>query len=88
MYAKHIHYFGAFIHFIYLGLFAIYVNLIYLDRDFEARVPLCWCMLICLVYPTFYDGLQLWNAGMTYFEDPWNFLDQGYIWFGVANILQ
>lgn len=61
MYAKHIHYFGALIHFIYLILFVIYINLIFLDRNYASRVPLIWTMVLCLIYPTYYDLKQLRN---------------------------
>lgn len=87
-YAKHIHYFGAFVHFIYLFLFILYVNLVYLDRNFDNRVNLIYFQLICLVYPAIYDSLQWRKAGFfNYFKDPWNFIDQCHIWIGLANLL-
>ena len=54
-FAKHIHYFGAFIHLVYIIIFTTYVNLVYLNRDYEHRTTLCWLMLICLIYPMVYD---------------------------------
>jgi len=60
-YAKHIHYFGALIHFIYLTLFTVYVNEIYLHRRYEYRAGMCWGMLILIIYPIINDGLQLQN---------------------------
>lgn len=87
MYAKHIHYFGACVHFIYLILFVTYVNQIYLNRNFGVRVPLVWCMVLCLIYPAYYDLKQLTKVGLLeYFQDPWNFVDQGHIWIGLASL--
>lgn len=56
-YAIYIHMFGFVNHVLYVLAFFLYVNEIYLRRNFEARVPLVWCMLICLIYPTYYDTL-------------------------------
>jgi hypothetical protein len=86
-YAMHIHYFGAFIHFIYLIVFSAYVNDIYMYRNFDNRIAHSWAILICLIYPLFYDGLQLIKSGPSdYFQDPWNFIDQFHIWFGIINV--
>lgn len=57
MYAKHIHYFGALLHTIYLCLFVVYVNEVYLHRRYEHRVEMCWMMLICIIVPMFNDSL-------------------------------
>ena len=44
--------------------------------------------MICLMYPMTYDMLQLKKTGIVeYFSDKWNYLDQGHIWFGVANVM-
>jgi len=56
-YAKHIHIYGAVVHFIYMLVFSIYVNEIYLHTHYEYRIELCWAMFICLAYPCFYDTL-------------------------------
>lgn len=56
-YAKHFHYLGASIHFIYVILFCIYVNEVYNERNFENRHILCWLILITLMYPMTYDML-------------------------------
>lgn len=81
------HYLGAFIHTIYLLTFVIYTNEIYLHRRYESRVPLLWVMLACIIYPMFYDTMQLIKQKVDYFEDPWNLIDQCHIWIGVANII-
>ena len=86
-YAKYIHYLGAFLHLCYNVVFFIYVNSVYNERQFEYQYKLCWAMLILLIYPMVYDMLQLCKQGpMEYFGDFWNYLDQGHIWFGFANI--
>jgi hypothetical protein len=86
-YAKYIHYLGASLHLAYNIVFFIYVNTIYNERNFAYQYDICWIMLILLIYPMVYDMLQLFKTGpFDYFSDPWNYLDQGHIWFGVANI--
>jgi hypothetical protein len=41
-----------------------------------------------LLYPTIYDMLQLCKQGpCEYFGEFWNYLDQGHIWIGYANLL-
>ena len=86
-YAKHIHYLGASLHFIYFIVYCIYVNDIYLYKKYEIRVELCWIMLMCLLYPMFYDCMQAYKTGLAdYFSDPWNYIDQAHIWLGIANI--
>lgn len=52
-----VHYTGAFIHFLYVITFAMYLNNIYMYRDYQYRSPLCKAMSICLIYPTVYDFL-------------------------------
>lgn len=56
-YAKHLHYYGASVHLVYVIMFSTYVNIVYNNRNFEARAPLCWSLLICLMYPMIYDCL-------------------------------
>lgn len=86
-FAKHVHFFGSFVHLAYAALYFTYVVFVYLERDFRYRVSLCWLMLICLIYPLVYDFLQLRKIGaLQYFKDPWNCLDQSHIWIGFLNI--
>jgi len=76
------------VHLVYVLLFCIYTNQVYNERNFENRHILCWMLLICLMYPMTYDMLQLKKQGIAeYFSDKWNFLDQGHIWIGIANVL-
>jgi len=87
-YAKHLHYWGATVHLVYVILFCTYTNEVYNERNFENRSVIAWMMLICLMYPMTYDCLQLKKQGaVDYFADKWNYLDQGHIWIGVANVL-
>ena len=60
-YAKHMHYFGAVLHFAYVALFTIYVNEVYLHRRYKDRIDMCWLMLICIIFPLINDSLQLKN---------------------------
>lgn len=86
-YGKHVHLLGMIIHSIYFCLYIAYANNIYLYRDFSNRVIHCWAMLICLLYPLFYDTLQLFKQGISdYFSDPWNYVDQFHIWIGISNV--
>jgi hypothetical protein len=86
-YAKHVHYLGATIHFIYFISYIVYVDRVYLYKSFDDRVWLCWVMLICLIYPMFYDCMQAFKTGLgEYSSDPWNYIDQAHIWVGIANI--
>lgn len=75
------------IHSIYFIIFVIYTNEAYLHRDYTVRVELLWIMFICIIYPMFYDCLQLVKSGADYLQDPWNMVDQSHIWIGVANII-
>lgn len=86
-YAKYVHYLGAVIHFCYFITFVVYTNEVYLHRHYEARAPLCWLMLVCIIYPLFYDSMQLLKQKADYLKDPWNLVDQCHIWIGLANIM-
>ena len=87
-FAMHIHYLGALLHFIYMITFVVYVNEVYLYRDFTNRVPMLYIMLVIKMYPMYYDTLQLINQGAEeYFSEAWNFVDQSFIWVGLTNII-
>jgi hypothetical protein len=86
-YARLFHIFGATIHLSYLIIFSIYTNLVYVERNFDQRIPLLWTMLILLIYPFYYEMMAISKNGYkNYFSDLWNYLDQAHIWFGLANI--
>ena len=87
-YAKFIQLIGGCIHLLYLILFIVYTNQVYLNRNFDNRIGLIWVMVICLIYPLVYDGMALYKQGLAeYSSDVWNFLDQGHIWIGLSNLL-
>lgn len=56
-----VHYTGAAIHFAYLITFSLYLNYVYMYRDYDYRTTLCTAMSICLIYPTVYDFLQCYK---------------------------
>ena len=56
-YAKHLHYWGATVHLVYVILFCTYTNEVYNERRFENRAVIAWMMLVCLMYPMTYDCL-------------------------------
>lgn len=58
-YASHVHFFGAFIHLIYVTTFSIYVHMVFQRRDYTFRSHLIIIMFISLLYPMLYDFLQL-----------------------------
>lgn len=44
-------------------------------------------MLICLIYPTCYESLQIYKSGVAnYFSEPWNYIDICHILFGIINV--
>ena len=56
-FAKHLLYFGALIHMVYVIVFAIYTNQVFVHRYHENRTWMTWAMLLCLIYPMVYDFL-------------------------------
>lgn len=68
-------------------MYIVYVNRIYLYKQYEERVELLWIMLICLLYPLCYDSMQMFKVGpIEYASDPWNYIDMGHIWVGIINV--
>jgi len=79
---------GALFHVIYLFVFSVFINEVYVYRLFLHREILFGLMGISLVYPTIYDFTQLKKQGFTeYFSDIWNYFDQCHIWIGYGNIV-
>lgn len=62
-FAYRIHVFGFFQHLIYVLCFTTYIHEVYLYRRFENRVILTGTLGIGLIYPAYYDGLQLCKIG-------------------------
>ena len=87
-YAKHVHYFGGLVHTVCLIAFLFYVHKVYLYREFEYRLPLLYVMLCCKIYPFIYDNFQIFSEGIRkYYMNPWNYVDQAYLWIGISNIM-
>jgi hypothetical protein len=76
-------------HFLYVILFTLYVNFVYLHYDPESNHFIYTIILaIGIIYPWIYDLIQLINDGpIVYFNDPWNFVDFIYIYGSIANIV-
>ena len=60
-YAKQVHYVGAFFHLVFIVIFCIYVNEIYLEGHLENKNYILCIMLICHIYTTIYDFTQLYK---------------------------
>lgn len=89
-YAKYHHYFGFFIHCIYMLSLSLYILSTYMDRDRYGNVegygyPLA--MAVCIIYPYGYDTLQLFYKKHEYFYDPWNWSDFFYMYAGITNLV-
>lgn len=54
-YARIIHFFGAFIHLIYVITFCVYVSEIYLEKKMEGKTALLILMAVSLFYALVYD---------------------------------
>lgn len=55
-------------------------------RNPPADETLLMILAGCLVYPTFYDGMQAYKQGIGYFADAWNYIDIIHIVLGYLNI--
>jgi len=88
-YGKDHHIFGSVMHFIYITLFMLYVNFVYLQYDENAPNFIYTIVLaLGIIYPWIYDFIQLINDGpRVYFSDPWNYVDFVYIYGSIANIV-
>merc|ERR1712238_260360 len=66
---------------------------IHVDGEIDNRIfPKCdhrymWAIAICLLYPIYYDGLQLVKQGTTYFKYGQNYIDIMHILIGYINIV-
>lgn len=75
-------------HTLYVTVFFLYVDSCYNHRDFDMQEAYIYIMAGLLVYPMIYDMLQLCKQGpIDYFGEFWNYLDQGHIWCGYANLI-
>lgn len=44
-------------------------------------------LVVCLMYPFFYDTLQLYKQKWDYFKDPWNYSDMAFHMSGILNLI-
>lgn len=67
-------------------------NSIHVDGEVDNRIfPKCdtkymWAIAVCLLYPIYYDGIQLIKQGTTYFKHGQNYIDIMHILIGYMNI--
>ena len=76
-------------HFLYVLLFILYVNFVYLHAETnEDHIIYTIVLALGIVYPWIYDLIQLVNDGPAiYFSDPWNYVDFLYIYGSIGNII-
>lgn len=88
-YGRDHHIFGSLMHFMYVLLFVLYVNFVYLYNDLgENHIIYTLILAVGIIYPWIYDLIQLVSDGPTvYFQDPWNFVDFIYIYGSITNII-
>ena len=96
-FAYSIHRVGFFIHTIYIMMLMFYINKTFLqelDLNPDGSIanhppPTYWAlkgMLVCMIYPTLFDGNQMLKQKMEYLEDPWNYIDVIHISCSYLNI--
>jgi hypothetical protein len=87
-FGKDLHYLGAFIHLIYVIVYWVYVNEVFLQRNFDYRMGLLRILGLCLIYPLVYECLQIKKLGSSeYFSQFWNNIDFIYVWIGISNLI-
>ena len=89
-YGRDHHVFGSMMHFLYVLLFILYVNFVYLYNDNSDDMHIIFTLILAvgIIYPWLYDFIQLIADGpMVYFKDPWNYVDFVYIYGSITNIV-
>lgn len=87
-YSQHFHFVFAIIHMIYLLTFILYVNFIYINREFENKLYFILMMVTCNSVALVYDCTQLYRSGIIeYYGDVWNYIDVAHIYGGFANLI-
>jgi hypothetical protein len=87
-FAKDLHFRGCIAHFLYLALMIIYVNFIYILDNQEVKGVLSYLLFIAVIYPCWYDTLQLYKIGWReYFNDTQNISDVVYTYGSIANVV-
>lgn len=77
-------------HLSYITLMIIYIHIAYINYSDEVAEHIsAWTVLIGIgiLYPALYDWTQMFKAGATYFEDPWNYADMIYIWSSLITLV-
>ena len=86
-YAQVFHFIFAFIHLIYLLVFIIYVNVVYINREFALQKVFILTMASCNFIAMTYDITQLYRSGLAdYYGDIWNYVDVLHIYGGYFNL--
>ena len=86
-YASTIHYIMFSFHCIYMVIFSIFINEMYVYRTGSLQTLVLAGSAVCLVFPMLYDMTQLKKQGIReYSSDIWNYFDQMHIWGGFINI--
>ena len=98
VFSRPVHRIGACIHIFYMCVLILYINIVFLEPEIvydESGVnklspppskTLLYLSMICLIYPLLYDGTQMHKQGITYYQDPWNYIDILHISMGYINV--
>ena len=87
-FAKQVYQIGICFHIIYVVTISMYIRVTYMGQKIT-EIPSQGFLIavgICLIFPTIYDGAQLWKRGRSYFKDFWNYVDIFHIFGGYFNI--
>ena len=77
-------------HLFYILMLIVYINIVYINYSQEKeKQVMMWTILLLfgILYPALYDWTQMFKAGATYFEDPWNYADMIYIWSSIITLV-
>jgi hypothetical protein len=79
------------VHIMYISCLQTYIAGIYLvstnnEDDTKVHPVQLYIIGLCLLYPAYYDGKQLYSQGWEYFNDPWNAVDVVHISIGYLNL--
>jgi hypothetical protein len=86
MYGRKHHFFGMAMHMLYTLMIAIYVHEAYMREPHHQSIYTI-LLAIGIMYPAYYDFLQLYRVGLTeYFANLTNYSDCLYIWGSIINV--
>ena len=76
-------------HLSYITLMIIYIHIAYINYSDEVAQPSAWTVLlgVGILYPALYEGTQMFKAGTSYFDDPWNYADMIFIWGSLITLV-